>query len=131
DGDTAVVGAHLADIDGTVNMGAAYIYTRSDEGWVLQETLTPEDGGLGTLFGSSVAVDGDTVVVGAHGARVDGTRQAAAYVYVRDGESWSLQDRLTIDESRQGEFGDAVAIDGDAVIVGAPSLHVGDNNVQG
>lgn len=134
DGDTAVVGAFLTDVDETANVGAAYVYTRTDGGWQYRTTLLPpaEDRDIGVLFGSSVAVDGDTVVVGAPGASTAESKPGAAYVFTRDGDTWAYQAKLTTDEVRRGgNLGKAVAIDGDTVAVGAPDDHVGDNNVQG
>ena len=67
DGDTVVVGAHQHDVNGNVNAGAAYVFTRGSSGWVQRARLSAEDGTNNDEFGISVAVDGDTVVVGAYG----------------------------------------------------------------
>jgi hypothetical protein len=119
DGDTAVVGAHLADIGGNNNQGAAYIYTRSGGSWSQQDKLTAGDGAQGDRFGRSVAVEGDTVLVGAPRADINGNgNQGAANVFIYDQGSWSQQSKLT-DWSAGDRFGRSVALDGDTALVGA------------
>ncbi len=69
DGDTVVVGARR-DKDKGNNSGSAYVFTKPATGWTSTSTaakLTASDGASGDRFGSSVAVDADTVVVGAYG----------------------------------------------------------------
>ena len=52
---------------GTINQGAAYVFTRSGTTWTEQQKLTASDGGANDFFGTSVAIDGDTAVAGAPG----------------------------------------------------------------
>jgi hypothetical protein len=62
--------------------GAAYVYQRVDDQWVLPTKLFAPDGQFGEIFGTSAAVDGHTVVIGAPGAVTsDGTRAGAVYVF--------------------------------------------------
>lgn len=84
-GDTAVIGAFADDVTGE-NQGSAYVFTRNGASWSLQKQLTANDGAANTRFGVSVAISGDTVVVGASFDLViaDG-RQGAAYVFTRSG----------------------------------------------
>ncbi|SDS20549.1 S8 family serine peptidase [Jiangella sp. DSM 45060] len=133
DGDTAVVGAAQATVDGFGASGAAYVYTRSGDGWERTATLLPDgERDWGLVFGRSVAVDGDTIVVGATGARLGDSRPGAAYVFVRDGDGWTQQARLSTADVRWGaELGYSVAVDGDTVAAGAPGEHVGENNAAG
>lgn len=133
DGDTAVVGASSADVDEFGNSGAAYVYTRSGDGWERQATLLPDgERDWGLVFGRSVAIDGDTIVVGATGATLGDSRPGAAYVFVRDGDTWTQQAKLSTNDVRWGaELGYSVAIDGDTVAVSAPGEHLGDINVAG
>lgn len=76
-----------------------------------------QSGASNAFFGFSVAVDGDTAVVGA----LDDSGQGAAYVFVRTGVTWSLQQRLTAvsDGVAGDQFGHAVAVSGDTVVVSA------------
>ena len=63
-GDTAVVGAPWADVGANPDQGATYVFTRSGSVWSEQAKLTAADGEVTDWFGDSVAVDGDTAVVG-------------------------------------------------------------------
>lgn len=77
-----------------------------------QQALYASDASSDDYFGSSVAISGNTAVVGAMGAE-------AAYVFVRDGASWSQAAVLTPSDGQQGDFfGVSVAIDGDTIVVG-------------
>jgi len=81
------------------------------------------DGAENDWFGHSVAIDKDTTVIGAHGhALKTGIRSGSAYVYTRNGTVWTEQTKLTAsDGAGKDYFGFSVAIDGDAIVVGAYS----------
>src|SRR5262245_38472503 len=116
-GETAVIGAPVDDTAAGPNAGSAYVFVRSGTGWSQQAKLTASDASAGALFGFSVAVAGDTVVVGASG---DNMLAGSAYVFARSGTSWSQQAKLTASDAASGDrFGDAVGISGDTVVVGA------------
>jgi hypothetical protein len=86
--------------------------------WSQQAKLTASDAALGDQFGFSVALSGDTAVVGARG---DNGGVGAAYVYVRQGSTWSEQTKLTAPDGAAGdEFGYAVGVEGDTALVGTP-----------
>jgi hypothetical protein len=130
DGDTMVIGAW----GWTAQTGAAYVFVRDGDGWVEQTRLTAPDGRTGDAFGEYVAVDGDTVLVGASLADGEGTNfeQGAAYVFTRSGTSWGAPVKLTDpDGERNDQFGHGVALAGDTALVGAPFGKVGDNFLQG
>lgn len=164
-GDTVVVGADKEDsnatgVDGNqgnnsaVNSGAVYVFVRSGTNWSQQAYLKASNTGGpspgdsdGDNFGASVAISGDTIVVGAHeedsnAAGVNGNQSdnsshqaGAAYVFVRDGTQWSQQAYLKSSNSGPGDsFGWSVALLGDALVVGAPdeaSHATGVNGNQG
>ena len=65
-GDTVIVGAYFNDVGANANQGSVYIFTRSADVWTQQEKLTAGDGAANDLFGFSVAIDGDTALIGAH-----------------------------------------------------------------
>jgi hypothetical protein len=114
DGATVVVGA--PNVGGEDRDGAVFAFARSAAGWV-SETVATLPGSFERRLGTSVAVDGDSLVVGAPGQDDRG----AVHVLQRDQQGWALQATLT----PQGfgsfvEFGQAVDIDGDAVVVGVP-----------
>lgn len=77
-GDTLVVGAFADD----AGAGSAYVYTRTGGVWTQQAKLTAADGVDEDQFGISVAVSGDTAVVGAYGDDATALNSGSAYVYV-------------------------------------------------
>ncbi len=125
-GDTAVVGAPQAD-DFGISSGSSYVYTRTGTVWTEQAKLLPPAGAMGDSFGWAVGISGETIVIGAPGDDSAATNGGAAYVFVRSGTVWSLQATLTAaDANADDELGLAVSIDGDTVVLGAPS----DSDVQ-
>ncbi len=114
-----------------VDAGRVSFYYRNQGGadnWGLKKSTFPGDFGIGDLYGWSVALDGDTAVIGARG---DDSGRGSAYVlYQNQGgaDNWGQVDKLYASDGVAGDtFGDAVAIDGDTVIVGAP----GEDNTNG
>lgn len=133
-GDTAVVGARHHSPDGLSEAGSAYIFRRDEGGanaWGEVAKLTAGDAEAGDSFGLSVAISGDTVVVGAAWENANGLYHAgSAYVFMRDSggaDAWGQVAKLTAsDAAEKDEFGTAVAIEGDTVVVGAVGdLHPG------
>ncbi|MBE5316426.1 MAG: hypothetical protein H4O13_13615 [Xanthomonadales bacterium] len=120
-GDLALVGAPHAAVGGVAGRGAVYAYRRSGSTWGLEATLTSEDGEFLDGFGAALGLHGQSAVVGAFGHRIGGNPdQGAAYVFVRDGQRWSLQGKLTAsDGAAQDRFGLSVSIYGDRVLIGA------------
>ncbi len=100
--------------------GAAYIF-ENNSGICTQVTkLTADDGVSGDLFGTSVSIYGDTVVVGAHARDDNGTTSGAAYVYTDTGTSWSQIFKLLASDGEVGDrLGYSVNISGNSVIIGA------------
>lgn len=136
-GDYAVVGARFADPGMLGNRGAAYVFHRIGATWGEQQKLIATDGLAQDQFGISVAISGDTAVVGAYFNEPAGMPVAdnngSAYVFVRSGTTWTQQAQLTASDSSQGDFfGWSVAISGATVIVGAyqdePTMNVNDNH---
>jgi len=118
-GDYAIVGAY-ADDTGADDAGSAYIYVRSGTTWSLQSTLNNPTPTASDLFGYSVAISGDYVIVGAYGDDTGATDAGSAYIYVRSGTTWSLQSTLNNPTPVATDyFGCSVAISGDYAIVGA------------
>ncbi len=113
DGSTAVVGAHM---QGDNNAGAVYVFTEVDDVWSHAATLTASDGAANYEFGISVAIAGNTIVVG---ARQDDTRNGAAYVFTEAAGMWSQAKLIASDGAAKDELGISVAIDGNTIVVGA------------
>jgi hypothetical protein len=127
DGDTMVIGEPDGPDDrdsGFFRAGSAHVYTRSDGVWVQQATLLADDRTKYDYFGSSVALDGDTIVIGQPsinpGEYDTQWKSGSAYVYTRSNEVWTQQAKLLADDGTNGDrFGSSVAIDGDTVVIGA------------
>jgi hypothetical protein len=129
-GDTIVVGAigRATTIDQNTEWepvaGAAYVFQKTGATWVEQAKLTAGDVEVGDGFGYAVAIDGNTVVVGARfkNDAVGGNGAGAAYVFQRQGKAWTQQAKLTANDGAPFDlFGHAVAISGDTVVIGARS----------
>ena len=139
-GETIVVGAAYHEVGMNAGQGAAYVFTEpSTGGWqnaTQTAELTASDGAANDEFGTSVAISGDTVVVGAPSHKV-GTnyRQGAAYVFTEPSTGgWQnatqTAELTASDGAAQDQFGSSVAVAGDTVVVGAEG-HVGLNSDQG
>ena len=112
-GDTAVVGSVYDD----ARTGSAYVYTRSGTTWTDEKKLTASDPAIEDAFGVSVSIDGNTIVVG---AGWKDTFIGAAYIYTRSGTTWTQEAKINASDGTNGnEFGMAVSISGDKVVVGA------------
>jgi FG-GAP repeat len=117
--------------------GAAYIYVKGESGWPTSPTTTLADPGTNTIsdeFGSSVAVAGDTTVVGAFGTVVSDAFgnnffAGAAYIYVKGSQGWPKMPTVTLADPTappaSDEFGSSVATANGTTIVGAPVTNVG------
>ena len=121
DGNVAVLGAPKHDSQGLADSGAAYVFTESGGVWSEAQVL---DAGTfaaaGDLFGSSVGISGNWIVVGAPANDVEGTDAGAAYVFELVGGVWTLRQQLLGSNLATGDnFGNDVDISGDALIVGA------------
>lgn len=119
-GDTAVIGAPTDDTGAGANAGSAYVFVRNGMSWTQQARLIASDGATDDAFGTSVAVSGDTVVVGAYRDVTDGVNIGSAHVYVRNGSSWTEEARLAPPAGvKNGYFGWSVALSGDTALIGA------------
>jgi hypothetical protein len=140
DGDTVVVGAPgessaATGVDGDQDdnsawaAGAVYVFVRNNGVWTQQAYLKASNTESLDCFGESVAIDGDTIVVGAYGeaGRFGGDptsngapMSGAAYVFVRSGTTWTQQAYLKASNADKNDtFGWSVAVDTDTIVVGA------------
>jgi hypothetical protein len=118
EGDTMVIGAPY-DYDNGGLSGSAYVFTRVGTVWTEQAKLLASDGVTFAKFGRSVALDGDTLVIGAPGDDDNGEGSGSAYVFTRSGGVWTEQAKLSISDGGQFDyFGWDVALDGDMAIIG-------------
>jgi len=115
-GDFAVVGALQATVDGNSYQGAAYVFAKSGGVWTQQQKLTASDGTENAQFGKSVAIDGNTILIG---AQSDSTWRGAAYVFTESAGTWTQAQKLTASDSQTSSyFGGAVALQGSVAVVG-------------
>jgi FG-GAP repeat len=121
DGETVVVGARFDDGAAGADQGSAYVFVRSGGVWTQQQKLEASDAAAGDHFGVSVAIDGETVVVGAESDDgAGGAGQGSAYVFTRSGGVWSQQQKLEASDAAGGDnLGHAAAISGETIVVGA------------
>jgi len=141
-GETVVVGANREDSiasgvngdqasNGAASSGAAYVFVRSGATWSQQAYLKASNPEANDEFGLPVAISGNTIVVaalnedstatGVNGNQSDNgaTSAGAAYVFVRNGASWSQQFYLKASNTESlDEFGQSLAISGDTIVVG-------------
>ncbi|WP_437953693.1 cadherin-like beta sandwich domain-containing protein [Sorangium sp. So ce296] len=155
-GDTLVVGAPTEDGgatgvnggqgNGASQAGAAYVFTRAGATWAQQAYLKASNTGAGDAFGTSVAISGDTIAVGAigeasaatgvNGAQADNGApgSGAVYVFARAGTTWAQQAYLKASNTGAGDmFGASVSISAHALAVGATgeaSAATGANGAQ-
>jgi hypothetical protein len=131
-GDKVVVGAPWADVGGWQDAGAAYVFRRDAGGannWGQVAKLTASDVYTNNdHLGTAVAIDGNTIVVGAAEKEVNNIRDAgAAYVFTSSSlDNWTQTAILTATTPyTQDLFGRAVTIDGNTIVVGAPWTNKG------
>jgi hypothetical protein len=125
-GTTMVIGAPVADVAvgpaSVVAAGAAYVFTRTGTTWTQQAKLVAADARAGANLGWSVALAGDTIVLGAPNDRPPNGafRGGSAYVFTRTGTTWAQQAKLTApDAAIDDNFGHAVSVAADTALVGS------------
>jgi len=124
DGGMSAVGAPGYNL----NTGAVDIFTRgSSDSWQFTMRLLGSQGSAEDLFGASVALQGDTVIVGAPGAGGPlSTSQGVVYVFKKVGSAWVESAILSASDGDDNDmFGASVAFKGDTLVVGAPEADVG------
>uniref|UniRef100_UPI0035B30345 FG-GAP repeat protein n=1 Tax=Promineifilum sp. TaxID=2664178 RepID=UPI0035B30345 len=132
-GPTAVIGSFYANAnpsipgDHTGESGAAFVFVRTGGVWVQQARLQAPQQLPAARFGASVAIDGDTLVVGAPNSDPG---EEAVYVWTRSGATWTLQGKL-LGNQPDVSFGGPVAIQGDTILVGATGQTVDGDAAQG
>lgn len=116
DGTTIVVGAERADVGGSSSQGSAYVFEYQGGSWTETQILTEDLSAL-DYYGSAVAVDGDTMAVGAR-FEISGGK---VFVYYRDGDGDWVHQRTLVDSisDSNANFGVSLALDGDVLVVGA------------
>lgn len=121
--ETILVGARRADEGENQNAGAAYIFERESDGWAQTAKLMPADSRPFGTFGTAVALDGDTALIGAPGwkskhERIPGT----AYIFERSSDGWTQSAELPADRKSHlaEKFGQSVAVGPGTALVASP-----------
>ncbi|MFN0112380.1 MAG: putative Ig domain-containing protein, partial [Blastocatellia bacterium] len=134
DGNLLVVGAEADSFSGSQWAGSVTIYVRNGNTWSLETKFRANDTAAQDFFGRSVAISGNTILVGAPehdaGQEVD---KGAAYVFVRNANGqWSQQAKLTgLQTDAHDRFGQSLALDGDTALIGAPLASLFGVNFRG
>lgn len=141
-GEHIVVGAYqdIKNAEGTgslLNASSAYIFGRQPNGsWIQQQKIVSSDRNSGDFFGYSVAISGQTVVIGAYGEDDDiqggNPKQLAGSAYIFEqasNGSWTQTQKLNApDRTMEDRFGYAVGIDGGSILIGT---YLEDDNAEG
>ncbi len=133
-GDDLLATAYHADVNGSVDQGAAHLYRFDGSAWQHQQRLLASDGAADDYFGASGAMEGNTCVITARYDDVDGRPdQGSAYVFSRDASGvWHERQKLVDPQGAAADvFGFDVAIAGGAICVGSSWDDVGANVNQG
>ena len=139
DGDTIVIGAYGEDSnsigtngdqdnDLSTDSGAVYVYKRNGNSWIQETYLKASNPDSNDRFGSSVSIQGDTIVVGAYLEDGDGTSQTdnsfdeagAVYIFEKNEGAWTQMAYLKAANPGEGyEFGNSVDIYDSSIVIGS------------
>ena len=116
-GDTLAIGSPGAVVDA---LGAVHVFVHDGSGWMLQQVVTETDPYPAASFGSSLALQGDRLVVNRPGRYPDMATSYGVYVFERSGSGWSQQARIVKPHGGfvgYGYFGQAMALDGERLAI--------------
>jgi hypothetical protein len=122
EGNTIIIGALADNIPAADDAGSVTVFQRSGTTWTQQAFLTASDPHLSDFFGSSVALNGNTIAVGAYNADSPGIAvdTGAVYVFQRNGTTWSQTAKLLAPDGKSDDrLGFSLALNGDNLIAGA------------
>ncbi len=118
--DILIVGAP-GNSSAAKSAGAVYVYRWDGSSWTHQATLTASDAAANDGMGNSVALYGVNIVAGAPYDDDNGKNSGSAYIFTLSNGSWTQQAKLTpSDGQKDDNFGMAVALNGDTVLIGVP-----------
>jgi hypothetical protein len=120
DGHRLAVGTPVDESSG-IRSGSVSVYLYDGVQWSLEATLYPNDPTMGKQFGHSVAIDGDSLLIGAIFDFDNGAGSGAVYAFAHNGVQWSQTQKIQPGDGLTGDsFGSALALSGDTAIIGAP-----------
>jgi len=113
-GETILVGAPS-------DSGRSYIFIRNGNEWALQQKLNSLKSGVSASLGYSVSISSSTALVGVPGdVTASGSPVGSAYVFLRTGDIWNLQQQLMAsDAATYDSFGQSVSLSGDTALIGS------------
>lgn len=117
DGDCIVVGASRHDVSGVGDAGQSYVFARDGTTWKLQQTLEVPSETAG--FGTSVAIQDGVIAVGAPGCDFTAENSGAVYLFVSENGHWDQTTSWSDSSQVGGNFGYALAMDGNTIVVTA------------
>ncbi len=121
-GESALIAAAFDDtIAGGADSGSASVFVRTASTWSFEAQLIADDIQRGDVFGYEVSLSGSTALIGAvDGDNTPGSLSGSAYIFIRDGSSWSQQAKLSdANGLYNDQFGVRVALSGDTAVIGA------------
>ncbi len=143
DGSTATVavGGLGSALGSSYQQGAAYVYVMPTGGWTTTSTATADftasDGAIRDQFGTSISINGGTLVVGAPNATIgSNASQGAGYVYLEPSGGWittsTFNAKVSAADGAAGDsLGTSIAVSGSTLVVGAPLATVSGGQSQG
>ncbi len=127
DGGVIAVGAFGADVGGSADAGVVVVFRHDGQDWIEEQVLSSSPPEAGAAFGSSVALDGDVLVVGASLDDAGGLADSgSATVFRWNGASW-VEEVVLLHQTAESSdwFGEGVAIDDGVIAVNSWSDDVG------
>ena len=125
DGNRMIIGAPQDDTNGT-NAGAVYVFDKNGSAWQFTTKLVGSDTRAGDLFGGSIALEGNNIVIGAAYHENTKTDEGAVYVFAYDGSAWAQQAEVVPgDPKTSNHFGQLVAISNTTLIASAADSNYG------
>ena len=120
-GNHLFIGAGLDDDSSSTNSGSVYYFTFNGTNWIEQTKLHASDANGNDIFGSSVAVDGNHLFIGAYGDDDSlSTNSGSVYYFTFDGTNWTEQAKLHASDANGSDlFGSSLAVDGKNLFIGA------------
>ncbi len=118
----AIIGAVSARNNSSASSGAAYVFEYDGSNWIETAKLLALDGASSDLFGLSIELQENRVIIGAEGDDINSSNRdsGAAYVFDYDGTNWSQTTKLTASDRRERDnFGHSVSLSGDTALIGA------------
>ncbi|MGB2985462.1 MAG: FG-GAP repeat protein, partial [Phycisphaerae bacterium] len=115
-GDLIAVGASGTGV--SLAFGRVYVFRHEGTSWIEHAELVGSDTELGNLFGGSVSIDGDVLVVGAPRYNVGGAYTGAVYVFRRDGSIWLEEGKFTASAQEGHRFGASVSVSSTTFVAG-------------